>query len=313
VKAIALISGGLDSALAAKIVLEQGIQVIGLFAKTPFLKREPAVKISENLGIPLHVVETGEDYLNMILHPVFGYGKALNPCIDCHIFFLKIAKELMVKEGASFVVTGEVVGQRPMSQRPETIKLIEREAGLEGLVLRPLSAGLLPPSRPEEEGWVDRKKLFAIKGRGRKIQLSLAEKFSLKDYSPPAGGCLLTEPLYARKLRDLINYGEFNTENINLLRIGRHFRLPHGAKLILGRDEAENKFLVENQKNWLVMEALEVPSPIGLFRGSAEDLLFAVSILLTYSDAAGSGRVKAGNTVMEARAMDKGEIEKWRI
>lgn len=247
-RAIALISGGLDSVLAAKIVLDQGVEVIGLHILHPFLALRPgsfpARKVCAEIGIPFRVVYRGRELLRIVERPVYGYGANLNPCIDCRIFDLREAKRLMEEERASFVISGEVVGQRPMSQRREAIRRIERECGLEGYILRPLSARVLSPTVPEQEGIVDREKLGAIAGRGRKEQLRLAREYGIREYSAPAGGCLLTDPGYCRRLRDLLTPPRpLDLGEVKLLRRGRHFRLGPDTKVVVGRDHRENVIL----------------------------------------------------------------------
>ncbi|RMG60734.1 MAG: hypothetical protein D6713_02045 [Deltaproteobacteria bacterium] len=245
-----MFSGGLDSTLATKIVMNQGVEVVALHLTSPFCTcdrgssgcKAASVMMAEQLGVRMVTVVKGKEYYRLIRNPKFGYGSAMNPCIDCRIFGLKKAKELMEAEGARFIVTGEVLGQRPMSQRRDAIRLIEREAGLEGLILRPLSAQHFPPTIPEKEGWVDREKLLSISGRSRKKQMELAEKFDLKNYPCPAGGCLLTDKGFARRVKDLLDHKEDpDTPDFNLLKIGRHLRLPTGEKLIVPRNEAENR------------------------------------------------------------------------
>jgi tRNA-specific 2-thiouridylase len=261
IKALALLSGGLDSTLAIKLVQEQGIFVHALHFYTGFcitehkrrlgIKKEdgsqymnPALKAAAQLGVPVEIVDISEEYFNVLLNPKYGYGKNVNPCIDCRIMMLRKAKEIMDREGYHFVITGEVVGQRPMSQRLPILKLIEKEAGLEGYVLRPLSAKLLPPTVPEKMGWVDREKLLDIRGRGRKVQISLAKKYGL-DYEQPAGGCCyLTDPNYALKFKETLEReGSITREDLVLLSVGRQLRLPSGVKLVVARNEGEVNFL----------------------------------------------------------------------
>ncbi len=248
-KAIGLISGGLDSILALRVILDLGIEVMALNMKTPFCTCDSQGKcfsqlVTEKAGVPLHRIYGGEDYIKIIKHPKHGYGKNMNPCIDCRIFLFSKAREVMEKEGADFVFTGEVLGERPMSQRREAMDLIERESGLKGKVLRPLCAKLLEPTSAEKEGKVDREKLLNIEGRSRKPQLKLAKVFGIDEFPTPAGGCLLTDQNFARKIKDSFEHNEDSLRHINLLKLGRHFRLPTGAKVIAGRDHTENETLM---------------------------------------------------------------------
>ena len=226
-KAIALLSGGLDSTLAARVVMEQGVELEALNFVTVFctctnrgatcLASQKAV---ETLGIPLKVFNVSEEYLSVVKHPKHGYGRNMNPCIDCRIFMLMKTKTYMAESGASFIVTGEVLGQRPMSQRKDAMRLIEKEAGLEGLILRPLSAKVLQVTIPEKEGWVDREKLLRIQGRSRKPQIELAENYGIHDYPCPAGGCLLTDPGFAKRMKDLmVNRPDFSLNDVHLLKM----------------------------------------------------------------------------------------------
>ena len=208
-KAVALISGGLDSILAAKVVMDQGFDIIGLYCTSAFSKsygneqETHAVKVSRALGIDLRIFDMGQEYIELVRRPAHGYGKNTNPCIDCKIFMLKKARAIMDELGAPFVVTGEVLGQRPMSQRRDTLQVIERDADMRGLIMRPLSAKLLPPTKAELAGQIDREKLLSISGRSRNVQLRLAERYGIRGYSAPAGGCLLTDKNFSAKLIDL--------------------------------------------------------------------------------------------------------------
>ena len=294
-KAIALVSGGLDSILAARIMVEQAIEVSALHMRLPVhhyyfdQTREKTLERFGKWGIKVAELDYTEDFLEVLKNPGHGYGKNMNPCIDCRILMLKKTKEAMEKQGACFIVTGEVVGQRPMSQYRNTIQHIEKQAGVDGLVLRPLCAKLLPESIPEKNGWVKRGLLFNFSGRSRKPQIELAKKFGMDDYPNASGGCLLTYSGYAGKIKDLISHNELDAENLSLMQIGRHFRLSPKAKLIVGKDQKENQLLVSKAKeNDFIFEPLEeIRGPTALGRGEfsqREARALAVSIVGHYCD-----------------------------
>ena len=296
-KAIALLSGGLDSTLAAKIVMEEGIELEALNFLTVFCncthRGETCLaskKAVEDLGIPLKVLNVSEEYLTVVKHPKHGYGRNMNPCIDCRIFMLKKAKDYMESSGASFIVTGEVLGQRPMSQRREAMRLIEKESDLEGFILRPLSAKFLPASIPEQRGWISREKLLTISGRSRKPQIQLAERYGIRDYPCPAGGCLLTDPGFAKRIRDLMAHSpEFSLSDVHLLKIGRHFRLSPKLKLVVGRNAEDNKKLEAfTHKGDVLLKAAHHPGPLSLLRGEGappEEIERAAAITARYGKA----------------------------
>ncbi len=248
-KALALLSGGLDSILAAKLVLEQGIEVEAINFLTIFCTcthkgcQHAATQAAKTLNIPLKILNITEEYLEVIKNPKHGYGSNMNPCIDCRIFIFKKAKDYMKEVGASFIVTGEVLGERPMSQRRDAILLIEKEAGLKSLIVRPLSAKLFEPTIPEKEGVIDRDKMLDISGRSRKPQIAMAKEFGINDYPCPAGGCLLTDPGFAKRMKDLLKHDALTLDNARLLKFGRHFRLSEDTKLVVGRDEEDNNAL----------------------------------------------------------------------
>jgi len=292
-KAVALLSGGLDSVLALKLIRNQGIEVLGIYFLVPFHKQDKLTEaqgvardVSRKLGVQLKVVTPGEEFLKVVEEPKYGYGKNLNPCIDCKIFMLRSAKKIMQKAGAKFVVTGEVLGQRLMSQRQQTLGLIERESGLKGLLLRPLSAKLLLPTYPESVGWVNRDNLLGIQGRGRRMQLKLAKQFELNEYLQPAGGCLLTDSIFCRKLKDTLKHKEHSLNNIEMLKVGRHFRINPRLKLIVGRDEKENKRLVELARGTdSYFEPENLPGPVGISRGPIDEAhkMLAARIIARYT------------------------------
>lgn len=293
IKAVALLSGGLDSTLAVKLMLDQGIDVEAVNFTSPFCLCDQkgrcyAAEVSKNLKIPLKVIPKGEDYLLLLRKPKFGYGSGMNPCIDCRIYTLKKAKEYSKKAGAKFIFTGEVLNQRPMSQHMKALKVIEKEAGLEGKLLRPLSAKLLPVTDAEKKGWVKREKLLAIEGRTRKPQIALARKFNIIDYPCPGGGCLLTYKEFASKVRDLLKHRKHVTmQDMQLLKLGRHFRSGEN-KIIVGRNEGENNMLLLLKgKSDYVFDVPGVGSPITLLQDRKTDAAVKLAAQLTaaYSDA----------------------------
>jgi tRNA-specific 2-thiouridylase len=248
-KAIGLLSGGLDSTLAVKMILDMGFEVIALNFKTPFCCCDTEGKcysesVAQKFKIPLKRIYGGQDYLEVVKNPKHGYGRNMNPCLDCRIYLFKKAKQLMEEVGADFIFTGDVLGERPMSQRLSAMKLIEKESSLKGKVLRPLSAQLLEPTLVEKDGTVDREKLLPIQGRSRKPQIALAKSYQIEDYPCPAGGCLLTDKNFASRLAESFEHGEDSLRNISLLKIGRHFRLFTKAKVIAGRNKKENETLL---------------------------------------------------------------------
>jgi tRNA U34 2-thiouridine synthase MnmA/TrmU len=295
-KAVSLISGGLDSTLATRLIKDQGVEVMALHFTSPFCNCShgprkgcgiQALRSSEELGVKVTVKVKGADYLKMLQSPIHGYGSHMNPCIDCRIFMLKKAAEFMKEVGASFIITGEVLGQRPMSQRREAIALIERQSGLEGLIVRPLSARHFPPTIPEKAGIIDRERLLDLSGRSRKGQYKLAEEYALKEFSCPAGGCLLTDAIFATKLRDLFRFNpDCTMADAALLKIGRHFRLSHTTKLILGRDKDENERLRKLPRpDHLFLEPLSFIGPSGLIVGEVgeRDLPVAANLMAMYA------------------------------
>jgi len=280
-RALVLISGGLDSALAAKLIQNQGIELIGLYFGIPFCagKKEAL----SHLGIEIKYIDIKEKFLEVIKSPRYGFGSNMNPCIDCKILMLQEAKGLMPEFGANFIVTGEVLGQRPMSQNKPALELIEKRAGLEGLLLRPLSAKLLAQTIPEKQGWVRREGLFSFSGRTRKPQIALAKELKIMEYPNPAGGCLLTDPAFARRLKELMAHQELNMDNIELLKFGRHFRIAANTKLVVGRDEKENEEVVNKalEGDYLFFPTDELAGPTSLGRGVFDEELIKVSCAIT--------------------------------
>jgi len=324
-KALALLSGGLDSILAVKVIQEQRIDVVAVNFVSPFCLCGKggcgAVGAAKQLKIPLKIISVGNEYLKVLRNPKHGYGKNMNPCIDCRIFMLKKAKKYAKEIGASFLFTGEVLNERPMSQNLKALGLIETEAGLEGKILRPLSAKWLSPTEAEKKSWVDRKKLLDIKGRSRKKQIEFAEKFSIKDYPCPAGGCLLTYKEFAAKLRDLFKHRKrVGMKEVNMLKIGRHFRFGK-SKIIVGRNEAENKQLQQmKDKQDYCFEVPDCGSPITLLQGpkTKKAVNVAAALTLRYSDNKNGkasvlfGREKMNESIVVS-ALDRSDIERLRI
>jgi len=270
IKAIVLLSGGLDSMLAAKVLMMQNIKVQGVSFKSYFFGAKLAKKAAEELKIKLKVVDISDKQLEIVKHPKYGYGKAINPCIDCHILMLKKAGELMRKQKFDFIATGEVLGERPMSQNKKSMEIIERESGLEGYLLRPLSAKLLPETMPEKESQVEREKLFSIFGRSRKKQIELAKKWGIKNYPTPAGGCILTDLEFAKRLRELLKRcPKCEGEDVRLLRYGRIF-WNKKTIVVLSRNEKEGKGLESLAKpKDMLLELKNYPGPLALVRSFA--------------------------------------------
>ncbi|MCS7097341.1 MAG: 7-cyano-7-deazaguanine synthase [Candidatus Methanomethylicia archaeon] len=290
-KALVLLSGGLDSILATKIVLDQGIEVEAVHFVTPFYNCDynSIIKFSEELGIKIHIINLGQEFLDIVMNPKHGYGSQMNPCIDCRILMFKKAWDLANKINANFLVTGEVLNERPFSQRFEIMMLIERETGLEGKILRPLSAKLLPPTESEKKGWINREKLFAIKGRRRIPQIKLAEKLGIKDYPSPSGGCLLVDPSFTRRLRDHLKHeGKITLKDAFLLTIGRHFRV-NSVKIVVGRNKEENEELLSIARDYKIQYLMvkDYKGPITLIIGKIfpEIIEIAAAITVRYSDA----------------------------
>ena len=293
VKAVSLFSGGLDSILATQLILNQGIEVIAFNVKTPFgISKSDGVSEVEaaikQLNVPLKIVAVDKKYIRMLRKPKYGYGKNINPCVDCKIFILKQAVKYAREIKADFLFTGEVLGERPMSQQGPALRIIEKEAGLKGKLLRPLSAKLLPETIAERKGLVDRSKLMAISGRSRKPQFQLAKEFGITSYPSPAGGCLLTCEEYAKKLGDLFEHKKkVSSADVTLLRFGRHFRFG-GNKIIVGRNETENKVLKSLKgKNEYYFELPDIVGPITILQGAIIKKAIHIAAQLTafYSDA----------------------------
>jgi tRNA U34 2-thiouridine synthase MnmA/TrmU len=273
IKALSLLSGGLDSQLAVCVLKEQGLDVHGIVFESPFFDAAEARKASAQIGIELHILDFTTDILELLNGPKHGFGSGLNPCIDCHARMLRRAGEFMDKEGFRFLSTGEVLNERPMSQNKRSLQIVASESGYADLIVRPLSAGLLAETRPEKMGWVDRSRLLSLQGRSRKPQMELARKYGLREYPSPAGGCRLTEPNFAKRLRDLKDHeGLGNLTAIRLLRVGRHFRLSDHIKLVIGRNQADNAALETHATpDDLVLKIENFAGPTGLMSGKASE------------------------------------------
>jgi len=315
-----LLSGGLDSQLCICVLRAQGLYVEGLVFSSPFFKIEAAKRAAAALDIKLHIVPFTPDIISLVKSPPHGFGGAMNPCIDCHARMIKRAGEMMVANGFDFVATGEVLNQRPMSQTRHSLKTVERDAGLNGRLLRPLSALHLEPTVPEQEGIVDRTRLLDLSGRSRKPQMELAKQFGLMNYPSPAGGCLLTEKGFCRKLMDLKEHeGLENEHDVWLLLYGRHFRLPDGAKCIVGRDAHDNAALKKMKRDRdILLHTVNVPGPSILLSDSASerDLEQAILICASYGDIRGRTHVtvrllRGDNTSQEKTVtpLDKNQFQ----
>ncbi len=271
-KAVGLLSGGLDSVVAAKLILDQGIEVHAVHIAMPWGcgRNAGVIALAEQLGIALHTIPLSDDYLSILKDPKYGFGSAHNPCIDCHIYMVRKAAAYMHKIGASFVFTGEVLGQRPMSQRRKCLDHVEQDAGIPGLLLRPLSAKLLPPTIPEEQGMVDREKLLGITGRSRKTQLAFVMKYGIKGFATPSGGCLLTEKIFGVRLKDVLKHGCADIAATAVLGSGRYFRVDEHTFIILGRDQVENESLMRfAMPDDMILRSLVSAGPVALLRCKA--------------------------------------------
>lgn len=304
-KAVSLISGGLDSLLATKVILDQGIHVEGINFFTGFCveghthairkqdqnkeKRNNALWVAEQLGIKLHIIDIIEEYKDIVINPKHGYGANLNPCLDCKVFMVTKAKQWMEENGFDFIITGEVVGQRPMSQRKNTMPIVSRDSGADDRLVRPLCAQNLPETLPVREGWLDGNALHGFSGRSRKPQMALADKFGFDEYAQPAGGCcFLTDASYSKKLGDMWTHRrtkDYELDDIMMLKVGRHIRPKPEFKLIIGREEGENNFLNGYRKQFTSMFATSHTGPLVLVDGelkTQEDLELAAQLTARY-------------------------------
>ncbi len=337
IKALGMLSGGLDSSLAAKILIDQGIEVEGINFSTGFCVTEhtrhfkdpndkkasrpnEALRLAADYGFKMRIVDVSADYLPVVTKPKYGYGANMNPCIDCRIFMFKRMRPLMEEAGAQFIFTGEVLGQRPKSQFREALKIIERDSGLEGLILRPLSAQLLDPTVPEVKGWVKREELYDVSGRSRKPQIAAARALGM-DFPQPAGGCcFLADERFSQRLKDFFDHNaksDLTHEDVILLKVGRHFRLSNQVKAIVGRNERENNFLKAFERGRHAFRLLDFPAAhvLAEIRGEArpEDVEAVARLAVRYSDAGEKeARVEhshAGQTrVLEVAAAAAGRL-----
>jgi len=289
VSSVALFSGGLDSILAAKLIMEQGIDVRGVTFETPFFNAVKARAAADLIGLPLTVRDITEPHLTMLKAPRYGYGKNMNPCIDCHALMLKFAGELMEEIDADFILTGEVLGQRPMSQGRQSLHVVAKNSGFQEYIVRPLSAKLLPETKPEREGILDRQKLLSLQGRGRKEQMAMAGRFGITRYDSPAGGCLLTDTEFSKRLKDLFYVQKnYQVRDIELLKVGRHFRIAEGVKVIVGRNRADNEFIRQRcDKGDMLIQMMDFPGPVTLvpYGCNVAQMSQAASLCVLYSDA----------------------------
>jgi tRNA U34 2-thiouridine synthase MnmA/TrmU len=324
VRALGLCSGGLDSMLSGLVLRAQGIEVEWVSFETPFFAAAKARKASRLTGIPLTVKPIFADYMAMLRNPPAGYGKHMNPCMDCHTLMFRLAGEIMRERGFDFLFSGEVLGQRPMSQTKPSLRYVEKHSGLGGYILRPLCAKHLPETIPEQQGLVDRERLLDIHGRGRREQVALARTFGISDYPAPAGGCLLTDKGFGARLKDLFDHGGDGTEaEVQLLKFGRHFRLNRQAKLIVGRTEKDNDSLLQYHRpeQDVVLDVRDYPSPVGVLQGEPDrnTLLLAAAICVGYSRAPQLAPVDvlvkrpAGEDVIQAIAVPPDDVRKLMI
>lgn len=306
-KALVLVSGGLDSLLSVKILDLQGIdlemvnfQSIFTPRKPPGADRRALKRFSAKTNVPLLQPSKNDLMLEVLENPAHGYGKNMNPCIDCRIAMLRRAGEMMKQRGADFLATGEVVGQRPMSQRRHAMNIIDEKTGLSELIVRPLSAKVLAPTIPETKGWVDRERLYGITGRSRKEQMRLAEELGVDEYPSPGGGCLLTFPDFSSKARDLADHGDWALRSFHLLKMGRHFRLSESTKAVVGRNHGDNVEIASfANPGDILLAAADFNGPTTLVYGNPtrEDLELAGQITLRYTKA-------PGDKISEVRVLD---------
>lgn len=288
IKALGISSGGLDSILSAFVMRDAGVDVKWVTFETPFFSADKAADAAQKYDIPIRIENITDEYIKMLRNPARGYGKNMNPCLDCHTFMFSKAGQLLEEEGASFLFSGEVAGQRPMSQTKNALRYVEKHSGFDGYIVRPLSGKIMPETIPEKKGWIKREDLLEINGRSRKPQFALAKKYGVVDYPAPGGGCLLTEKVYARRLADLYESQKIvELLDYELLHYGRHIRISPDEKLIIGRDEKENIRLEEiaEQIDCIKINIVDYPGPFAILRGSGENMFTAGSICAGYTKA----------------------------
>lgn len=324
-RALAMVSGGLDSILAAKLIKDQGIEVIGICFKSYFFGPDNAIKMTKQIDIPLEIVDFSEEHFNLVKNPKHGYGKNINPCIDCHAMMLNYSGKLLERYEADFIITGEVLNQRPMSQNKISLDIVKKESGFSDKILRPLCAKNLNPTKMELEGLVNRENLLDISGRSRKIQMELAQKWNINDYPSPAGGCKLTEPNYAKRLKELLKYKETPTvKDLELLKIGRHFRISQNAKIIstrTGDESKEIKNYITNNDIIFLAEDFKGSMIIIVGEPTEEDIEFAAKVTAKYSKGKDEEKIKIKygcfktpmNKSIEVNAATEEEITKFII
>lgn len=322
-KGLGLLSGGLDSMLAAALLRRQGVEVTCIAFETPFFGAGRARKAAAALGIPLLVQEIGAPHLEMLKNPRYGYGRNLNPCIDCHAMMFRRAGRIMEAEGFDFIFSGEVLAQRPMSQNLSALQAVAKHSGYPKHILRPLSAQLLPITAMEEAGLVDREQLLDIQGRNRRRQAELARSWGIVEYPPSGGGCLLTEKSFTGRLRDLLTHApDCTTNDIELLKIGRQFRLSPTSKLVLGRNQEHNELLhALAAPGDLLLRCADFSGPLGLLRGEqgAETVALAAALVAAYGKGKGEGQVRVliwqgtEERILSIAPLDRAGIERCQI